>query len=315
MPASFIDHQDNTYTIDADYVQAQVAGFHLLVVEGRGAFFDTGTTLSLPRAKALLTEIGLNQEDIEYVIPTHVHLDHAGGAGAMMQAFPKAKMIIHPNGKRHMVDPSKLWSGTIGVYGEQTAKELFGEIIPVTEDRIIVAQDEFEIDFQGRKLLFIDTRGHARHHFCVVDSDAGSLFAGDMLGISYRIFDCNNGPFIFPSSSPTQFEPEPFHESINRIESYKLKHAYLAHFGRIELSDEIYSGLHEKVDHYVEIAMSSKDEDNREDFLIDKISKYLFAEAKAHGVTLSDETIRMHLAMDAKLNAQGLNIWLNRLNC
>lgn len=312
MPPNYIDYQDNTVTIDADYVQAQTAGFHLMVENGRGAFFDTGTTLSLPNAKAVLKEKGMTVEDVDYVIPTHVHLDHAGGAGAMMRDFPNARLVVHPRGVRHMVDPSKLWQGTIGVYGEERANRLYGEVVPVPEDRVIVADDNSEIDFQGRKLLFIDTPGHARHHFCIIDRDRRAVFAGDMLGISYRVFDSGRGPFVFPSTTPVQFDPPAFHRSLDRIESLGLRYAYLAHFGRIELTTEIFGALHERVDRFVDIAEETEQETDRESALIERLARYLFNEVKAHGSTIADDKIRMNLAMDVKLNAQGIDIWLER---
>ncbi|MBS1269227.1 MAG: Hydroxyacylglutathione hydrolase [Gammaproteobacteria bacterium] len=314
MPSNYIDYQDYTSTIDADYVQPDTAGFHLMIENGRAAFFDTGTSLSLPNAKAVLKEKGLSNDDVQYVVPTHVHLDHAGGAGAMMRAFPRAQMIVHPKGARHMIDPTKLWRSTVAVYGEKRANQLYGEIVPVAKDRVIVAEDDTEIDFQGRKLLFIDTPGHARHHFCVIDRERRAVFAGDMLGISYRIFDNGLRPFVFPSTTPVQFEPEAFHDSLNRIADFDLTYGYLAHFGRIELSECIFESLHEHTDRFVDIAMQIENEPNRESVLIDKLAKYLFKQVKTHGSPLADDKIRMCLAMDAKLNAQGINVWLDQRN-
>lgn len=307
-----IDYRDNTITVDADYVQPDTAGFHLMIENGRAAFFDTGTSLALPNAAAALKERGLSGEDVEYVIPTHVHLDHAGGAGAMMRAFPNARLIVHPRGARHMIDPSKLWQGTIGVYGEERANLLYGEVVPVPEERVIIAKDNTEIDFQGRSLLFIDTPGHARHHFCVVDRRRSAVFAGDMLGISYRVFDSDRGPFVFPSTTPVQFEPDAFHESLARLEAFDLRYGYLAHFGRIELTAAVFQALHERVDRFVDIALQVENEPDRETVLIDRLAKYLFNEVKAHGSRIADDKIRMNLAMDVKLNAQGVDVWLNR---
>jgi len=312
MPPNQIDYRDNTITVDADYVQPDTAGFHLMIENGRAAFFDTGTSLSLPNAIAALKERGLSVNDVQYVVPTHVHLDHAGGAGAMMRAFPNASLIVHPRGARHMIDPAKLWQGTVGVYGEERAAALYGEVVPVPEERVIVAEDDAQIDFQGRTLLFIDTPGHARHHFCVIDRERRAVFAGDMLGISYRVFDSDQGPFVFPSTTPVQFEPEAFHDSLQRLERFNLRYGYLAHFGRIELTAGVYEALHKRVDRFVDIALQVEKEPDREAVLIDRLAKYLFNEVRAHGSHITDDKIRMNLAMDVKLNAQGIDIWLDR---
>jgi len=314
MPPNQIDYRDNTITVDADYVQPETAGFHLMIENGHAAFFDTGTSLALPNAVAALKQRGLSAGDVQYVIPTHVHLDHAGGAGAMMRAFPNARMIIHPRGARHMIDPAKLWQGTVAVYGEERARQLYGEVVAVPEERITVAEDNSEIDFQGRKLLFIDTPGHARHHFCVIDRERRAIFAGDMLGLSYRVFDSDRGPFVFPATAPVQFEPRPFHDSLERIQAFELTYAYIAHFGRIELAPAIFEALHERVDRFVDIALQVENEPDRESALIDRLAKYLFNEVRAHGSHIADDKIRMNLAMDVKLNAQGLEVWLNRRN-
>lgn len=312
MPPNQTDYRDNTITVDADYVQPDTAGFHLMIENGRAAFFDTGTSLSLPNATAALRERGLTNEDVQFVIPTHVHLDHAGGAGAMMRAFPNARLIIHPRGARHMIDPSRLWQGTVGVYGEERAALLYGEVVPVPEERITIAEDNTEVDFQGRGLLFIDTPGHARHHFCVIDRERRAIFAGDMLGISYRVFDSDRGPFVFPSTTPVQFEPDAFHHSLERIEALDLEYAYLAHFGRIGLKPEIFQALHQRIDRFVDIALQVEDAPDREAVLIDRLAKFLFSEVKGHGVRITDDKIRMNLAMDVKLNAQGIDVWLNK---
>jgi glyoxylase-like metal-dependent hydrolase (beta-lactamase superfamily II) len=312
MPSGQIDYHDDTFTIDADYVQPDTAGFHMMIENGRAAFFDTGTTLSLPNAIAALEARGLSTGDVQFVIPTHVHLDHAGGAGAMMRAFPSATMIVHPRGARHMIDPTRLWEGTIGVYGEETANRLYGEVVPVPEDRVTVAEDNTEIDFQGRRLLFIDTPGHARHHFCVIDRARRAVFAGDMLGISYRVFDSDRGPFVFPSTTPVQFEPEAFHESLERIAGFDLVHAYMAHFGRIALTPQVFESLHRGVDSFVEIALQVENEPRRESLLTDRLGEFLFKQVKAHNSPIPDDEIRRHLAMDVELNAQGLEVWLRR---
>lgn len=310
MSAIYVDEPHGIVTIDAQYINPGIASLQLLIEDDHAAFIDTGTARSLPYVREVLQRKGLRDGDVDFVIPTHVHLDHAGGAGAMMQAFPNAKLIIHPRGAAHMADPTKLWSGTVGVYGEKMARKLYGEVIPVEQDRMVIANDNAEIDFRGRLLRFFDTPGHARHHFCVLDVQHGVIFAGDTMGISYRLFDGANGPFIFPTTSPVQFDPEALHQSIDRLMSIEPEAVFLTHFGRIECTGQIILSLHDQINDFVAMAQELTHTKDMNAALAQRILGYLFERAKQHGVPLSDEQILAGLSMDARLNADGLAVWL-----
>ncbi|MDJ0957468.1 MAG: MBL fold metallo-hydrolase [Arenicellales bacterium] len=314
MQTRYFDEAHGVVTIDANYIKPGIASIQLLINKNRAVFFDTGTTRSLPYVQEVLKLKGLNQTDVDFVVPTHVHLDHAGGAGAMMRAFPKAKLIIHPRGAAHMVDPTKLWQSTVAVYGEKVAKKLYGEVIPVEEERIIIADDGMELDFHGTTLKFLDTPGHARHHFCVVVVRHRMIFAGDTMGISYRMFDGPNGPFVFPTTSPVQFDPDALHQSIDRLMDTDPRLVFLTHFGKIEPNHNMVTSLHRRIDSFVSIAQAMFRKGQIERHLERSISDYLVDEAKQHGVPLTEREIRSGLRMDAKLNADGIIVWLTRLD-
>ena len=205
------------YCLDAEYVQPGVAAIYLLEQHGQLCIIETGTSLSLPLVEQAIASLGLSPGDVAYIIPTHIHLDHAGGAGALMRACPQAQLIIHPRGAAHMVDPAKLIAGTIAVYGEQNYQRLYGEVVPVDETRMIIADDGFSLEFNGRTLEFVDTPGHALHHFCVVDSMSRGVFTGDTFGIAYPQLATAAGPFIFATTTPTHFDPDALLNSINRV--------------------------------------------------------------------------------------------------
>ncbi len=312
MTAQFVDHNGGITTIDAQFIEPGIASIHLIEQEGHVAFVDTGTTHSLSVVREVMHAKNISADRVIYVIVTHVHLDHAGGAGAMMLEFPHANLVVHPLGARHMIDPTKLIAGTIQIYGAEKARQLYGEIVPVDKSRVIIAADGFELDFCGRRLRFFDTPGHARHHFSMLDEQFGNIFTGDTMGISYRAFDSDRGPFLFPTTSPVQCEPDVLHRSIDRLMQTEPRAMFLTHFGRITPTAKLIDGLHRRLNAMVDMALGLESQPDRESRLIRLIGEYLFQEAKQHGSSLSDEQIRRHLGMDTVLNAQGLNVWLER---
>lgn len=186
------------HTIDTAFQRDHFDAAYLIVEQGRGAFVDCGTSHSVPRMLAALKEAGLSPAQVDWLLVTHVHLDHAGGAGALMAQLPNARLVVHPRGAPHMVDPAKLIAGATAVYGEAEMARSYGQIVPVPEQRVVVAEDGQRIDLAGRELLCIDTPGHAKHHLCVWDARSRCWFTGDTFGLSYRELDSDKGPSCCP---------------------------------------------------------------------------------------------------------------------
>ena len=315
IPLPPIDYPDGVTTIDVAYVRSGFAASHLIVENGYAAFIDTGTSLSVPLLLKVLAEKGISREKVTHVMPTHVHLDHAGGAGALMQEFPNAVLEVHPRGARHMIDPTKLISGTVAVYGEEKTQKLYGTIVPVPEERVLIAEDESRIDFHGRSLLFLDAPGHARHHYCVIDERSKNLFSGDNFGISYREFDNENGAFIFPTTTPVQFDPEAMRKTLDRLLSYNPQAVYLTHFGRVTNVEKLGSDLRNCLDQLVEMALDLKQEDRaQQDNLASGVQQILRDRLRKHNCTLPESRQDELLAFDYQLNAQGIKVWLDRLD-
>jgi glyoxylase-like metal-dependent hydrolase (beta-lactamase superfamily II) len=185
-PTAFEDLGHGITAIDTNYVRPRFDASHLVVENGRAAFVDVNTGHSVGVLLAGLEAKNLTPEAVNYVILTHVHLDHAGGAGEIMRRLPQARLVVHPRGTRHMTDPSKLWAGASAVFGEEAMLRNYGAPVPVDASRIIEAPEGFTLELGGRPLLFLDTPGHARHHFCVWDEASRSMFTGDTFGLSYR---------------------------------------------------------------------------------------------------------------------------------
>lgn len=315
MNAQHTDLGHGISLIDAEYLYPGVVAVYLLQQQDELAIIETGTANSAANILAVIDSQGLSPNNVRYIIPTHVHLDHAGGAGELMQHCQNAQLVIHPYGARHMIDPSKLVAGTIAVYGEEKFKQLYGELKPINADRVIEAPDNFKLTLGDRRLLFLDTPGHARHHFCVYDEGSQGIFSGDTFGLSYQEITTEAGPFIFPTTTPIQFDPPALLQSIDRLMTLNPKQIYLTHFGNIEPTGAIVNQLKKRVHHFTQIALAEKDNnDNRLQHIEQRLKDYLLAELAAMQCHQSVDFLEQFLRNDISLNAQGLDIWLEKIN-
>ena len=306
-----IEYDHGIYAFDSGYVRPLLASIHLIVENGRAAFVDSGNNASLPAALAALASLGLTPDNVDYVILSHIHLDHAGGAGAMMRAFPRARLVVHPRGARHMADPSKLVAGASAVYGADAVRRLYGEVLPIDSRRIIEATHQLKVDLAGRELLCLDTPGHAKHHICLVDRRSGNVFSGDTFGLSYRELDTDGRQFVFPTTTPIQFDPQALHASVDLIVSYRPQAVYLTHFSRLADVAAQAQQLHRQIDAHVAIARREKDAGQEKESRIRAgLVDLLLAEARLFGCRLPDAEILDVFAVDLDLNAQGLACWV-----
>jgi glyoxylase-like metal-dependent hydrolase (beta-lactamase superfamily II) len=242
------------HTIDTGFVRPQFDAAYLVVENGRGAFIDCGTNFAVPGMLDALGHAGITPGDVDWLILTHVHLDHAGGAGELISQLPNAKLVVHPRGARHMIDPSVLWAGASAVYGESVMEQTYGRLRPIPSERVIEAPDGHVVDLAGRPLSCIDTPGHAKHHLTVHDERVNVCFTGDVFGLSYRDFDTAQGPFILPTTSPVQFDPEALHASIDRLVALRPQAMYLTHYGRVDAVERLAADLHAQIDAMVALA-------------------------------------------------------------
>jgi glyoxylase-like metal-dependent hydrolase (beta-lactamase superfamily II) len=307
-----IDYGHGIGAIDTGFFRPNFDASYLIVENGRAAFVDVGTNHSIPRLLAVLAEKGLAVDAVDYVILTHVHLDHAGGAGLLMSKLPNARAILHPRGAPHMIDPSKLIAGATAVYGAEEIERSYGTLVPIDAARVEIANDGCTIDLADRPLVCIDSPGHARHHMTIHDAKSRGFFTGDTFGLSYREFDTDKGPFILPTTTPVQFEPDALHASIDRMLSYKPEQMFLTHFGRVDDVQRCAGDLHHQIDAMVEIGRAHATDANRHARMKDALADLYISRAKAHGCVLADGKIRDLLVMDIELNAQGLEVWLDR---
>lgn len=309
---SFVEPLDaGVHAIDTGFHRPRFDAAYLVVHQRRAAFVDTGTNHAVPRLLQALQSLGLDVGDVDYVIPTHVHLDHAGGAGLLMSHLPNARMLVHPRGARHMVDPSALYQGALAVYGQEEMDRSYGTLVPVDAARVDTTEDGSTVELAGRPLLFVDTPGHARHHHCVWDEASAGWFTGDTFGLSYREFDTARGPWVMPTSTPVQFEPDALKASVHRLLQRSPRWMYLTHYGRVGDVARLAQTLLDQVDAMVILAQAVRAEPHRHEMLKHGLLALYLDRLKAHGVEDGAHAAEL-LALDVELNAQGLGVWLDK---
>jgi glyoxylase-like metal-dependent hydrolase (beta-lactamase superfamily II) len=291
--------------IDAAYVKPGVACFYLMEEGGECAVLETGTCHSVVFLERLLIDRGIAPEQVRYVIPTHVHLDHAGGAGAMMSIFSEAQLLIHPRGARHMSDPERLILGATEVYGEALFRQLYGDIQPIDSSRILQMADGDTVSLAGRQLEFRHTRGHAEHHFCIWDEVSLGWFSGDMFGVSYPWCRFPRGDFVLPSTTPSQFNPEAFLDSLKLLDSYAPQRLFLTHFGELAYSLDKAELLERQIQAYCDLART---EPQDAALLQEQLSNYTMDLLRQFGDG-DDADWKNSLTFDMQLNALGLQVW------
>ncbi|MCL2872842.1 MAG: MBL fold metallo-hydrolase [Betaproteobacteria bacterium] len=306
------NYSGGVHAIDAQYGGRPLhVAVHFVIDQGSVAIIDTAHNASVPLTLQALAQLGCKPDDVDYICLTHVHLDHAGGAGMLMRECRNAKLVVHPRGARHMVDPSQLMAGVKAVYGEAKAERLYGELAPVPEERIIAAADDLALKLGKRELRCLDTPGHARHHLCFYDGTANAVFTGDVFGLSYRELDVGDRQSVIVTSSPVQFEPQAMHDSIRRILALRPETLYLTHFSQLREPEARGEDLHRLIDAYLDVAeKAGPDDGGRVQRIAEGLWQLFDAEAQRRGWTLPREEQRALLALDVDLNSQGLDVWL-----
>jgi glyoxylase-like metal-dependent hydrolase (beta-lactamase superfamily II) len=300
---------DGITAVDTEYVRPQMDASHIVKSGERAAIVDTGPNTAVPLILAALDELQIPRDAVDYLFLTHVHLDHAGGAGQLMRELPRATAVVHPRGAPHMLDPAKLIEGTRAVYGPELYAKLYGEILAIAADRLVIAQDGQRFEVAGRTFEIVHTPGHALHHQAIVDHATGGIFTGDTFGISYREFDTARGAWIMPTTTPTQFDPGQLKASIIRLMQFRPRKLYLTHYSEVGECARLANDMVDAIDDFVRIARASGLDEKRMRF---DLRRHAHESLREHGCTLSAERIDAILLKDFELNAAGLAAWLQR---
>jgi len=214
------------FQIDHRFLDAPGVIASYLVADGdEVALIETGPTTTLDTLLEGVRATGHDPEAITRVLVTHIHLDHAGSAGVLLRRLPRARFHVHPVGAPHMVDPSKLLASAARIYGDRM-EELWGEILPVPEDRLEVTGDGAEIRVGGRVLRALDTPGHAAHHLAFHEPDTGIVFSGDVAAVRLA-----GSSYVRPPTPPPELDLDAWMTSIARLRSLGARRLALTHFG------------------------------------------------------------------------------------
>lgn len=305
---------DGITLIDTGYLRPGLCAAYLLHGEdGHAALVDCGTATCASRVLGAIDAAGVAREAIDWLLVTHVHLDHAGAAGPLMRALPNAKLVVHPRGAPHMIDPTRLIAGAKLVYGEAMFARDHAGMLPVEASRVVVADDGHVAELAGRPLLCVATPGHALHHYSVWDARTRCWIAGDAFGLSYREFDNRNGAFAVPTTSPVQFDPEQMKASIRRLLAQAPAAIRIAHYGIVSECARLGADLIGQVDAMAAIACGMADATDRHARIVDGLTALYVERAAAHEVAEPERTVAEVLGGDIEINAQGLGVWLDRI--
>jgi glyoxylase-like metal-dependent hydrolase (beta-lactamase superfamily II) len=308
----WIRHPDGVVTVDAEYFRPGFASVHVLERGGRVAIIDSGTNSSVPLVERALGELGLGRDAVDWLFLTHVHLDHAGGAGLLLERLPRARVLVHPRGRAHLIDPTRLEAATIAVYGRHAFEQLYGKLVPIPAERVQETADGERVLLGATPLSILHTPGHAMHHQVWFDAEARAVFTGDTFGVSYRELDRDAGAFIVPTTTPTQFDPEQLLASVRRIAALAPESVYLTHFGRVTGVPRLATALCEHIEAFVALARQHATGAARHEQIRGALRGYLAARAEAHGIVSAGASLDAVLGADIELNTQGLIAWLDR---
>ncbi|KAF0820160.1 MBL-fold metallo-hydrolase superfamily [Bacillus sp. ZZV12-4809] len=307
----------NLYLIDDfDLSMEKRTGTYVLKEE-KLTLIETSASPSIPFILEGLKQLHITPEEIENIIVTHIHLDHAGGTGLLLTHCPNAKVIVHPKGARHLADPSRLITGAKAVYGDQF-DELFNPILPVPEDKIITKEHEEELEIGPNcTLKFYDSPGHANHHFSIFHSALNGMYTGDTAGVFYPQLKEHGIELYLPSTSPNQFNPFKMLSSIEMYEKMDLEFIFFGHYGMSSNPKEVYR----QIKYWLKIFMNagetafsgggSTDQQTQaaQAILEEKVKGYL----NGKGIPL-DHPVYEILAVDITVCSMGLIDYLHKAN-
>ncbi|SEL14928.1 MBL fold metallo-hydrolase [Haloferax larsenii] len=283
-----VPNSTDIYYVDTGMYEVEQYGSVYLIDAERPALVDTGIAADREHIFAMLDEVGV--DDLAYILPTHVHLDHAGGAGYLAERYPDATVLTHEIGAPHLVDPTRLVEGTKAAVEDQW--RFYDEPLPIDEDRVEGLTDGDEIDLGDRTLTVHHAPGHAPHQVMYHDSGDDALFVGDAMGIWEP-----NTQTVRQTTPPSQFHLEKALDDVRTIEDIAPETICFGHFGSAEYSEELAESYKRTLVEWVEAIRQKRDELDDDEAVIEHFVEH----------TQMDEVWGVRKAQDEeRLNARGV---------
>lgn len=287
-------------------VSKVTAGF--LIPAPRPALIECGPALTVEAVIDALSRLGMDAGDLAYLVISHIHLDHGGGAGDVARAFPSATVVVSEVGAPHLVDPTKLNASSRRAYGD-LMDTIYGECTPIDGQRIRGVGDNETLDLGGGRVLdLFATPGHAKHHISMLDRDTGALFVGDSVGVKTP----GTGP-LRPATPPPDFDLDLAQRSIRRYRELEPERVYLAHYGAVDPPQESLADASDRMAAWAEVAREATSEHDELDHVADTLAARFAADIQ---LTADDPEAeqRVNILGGYRLNAMGLlRYWRKRL--
>lgn len=243
----------------------QITAAYLLRTE-RPTLVETGAGRSAARIVAALRGLGVGPADLATIVVTHIHLDHAGGVGDLARAFPRAEVVVHERGARHLADPARLMAGARAVFGPALDR-LFGDLLPTEPDRIRTLGVTGRVDLGGgRELTSSYSPGHASHHVGLLDSLTGDLYVGDAAGIYVPEVD-----LVRPATPPPEFDLDLALQSLASFQALRATRLLFSHYGPVEQVQDTLARSAQELRLWVELTAQARTDGLDLDHAVDAV--------------------------------------------